>query len=322
MRVSNIGSSIRTPKRPVQPPGVLVHNGRPGTRGALIAVPSEGSLSYLAEPCSCGWAPRAGVHYRAVTSDTDAEEAYLAHGWMEGVDLNSIQEGVFAADVGSGSLLFLQTARFELFEDSDGRNDLRRVEEVALRSQRIPWSAVNWVRLEPRSSISSGVAEMHSDLLARSTDPNTVVGYLGDPEPGSQLFRLIGVDDRSAAQWMELFQAAGVEVKPSALDIAAPVVVWLKGFQHWAQAEYHRRLDGCDERERWYGVYLATLLPLKTDHVTAEGIMERLRTPEATAGYSEGEQLIQKVTRFGDVPAGTYQELLEQAPSVPLRRRA
>jgi hypothetical protein len=241
---------------------------------------------------------------------------------MEGVDLNSIQEGVFAADVGSGSLLFLQTARFELFEDSDGRNDLRRVEEVALRSQRIPWSAVNWVRLEPRSSISSGVAEMHSDLLARSTDPNTVVGYLGDPEPGSQLFRLIGVDDRSAAQWMELFQAAGVEVKPSALDIAAPVVVWLKGFQHWAQAEYHRRLDGCDERERWYGVYLATLLPLKTDHVTAEGIMERLRTPEATAGYSEGEQLIQKVTRFGDVPAGTYQELLEQAPSVPLRRRA
>ena len=58
-----------------------------------------------------------------------------------------MREGFVPADVGSGPLLFLQTARFELFEDSDGRYDLRRVKEVAPQTQRIPWSAVNWVRL-------------------------------------------------------------------------------------------------------------------------------------------------------------------------------
>lgn len=67
MRVSNIRFHVRTPKRPPPPPAVIVHNGKPGTRGAFIAVPSNDMPSYLVEHCTCGWAPRVGTHYRAVT---------------------------------------------------------------------------------------------------------------------------------------------------------------------------------------------------------------------------------------------------------------
>ena len=235
---------------------------------------------------------------------------YGAPGWIEGIGGWRTREGFFDADQDASEvgLTFLRSSWLELPEQAG--EEVRRVRQdepgAPARVSHIPWSDVKWVCLEPVSSLSPGVAADHSEVLGSSTDRNVVGGYLIDLTPGGEFFRLIGTELRSSVQWIEIFEAACVEVKPGASAAA-----WLRGLQDWAQTEFHRYDEGSVERERSYGVYLATLLTLKHDpKVTPEGVKQRLRTPRANAGYFDAIQLIKRVTRFGDTPAGSYRELL------------
>jgi hypothetical protein len=101
----------------------------------------------------------------------------------------------------------------------------------------------------------------------------------------------------------------------SPVDLA--VVPWVMELQGWARAEFHRHAEGSEQREHYYGVYLATLLPLEhSPKVTRAGIEQRLSTPQAKTGYVEAEKWIDKLDRSGDVRS-SYDELLWHDPSTP-----
>jgi hypothetical protein len=78
----------------------------------------------------------------------------------------------------------------------------------------ISWSHVNWVRLAPLSGLSPSVAEARSEILGKSIDGNVVYGALTGPDgPGTEMFGLVGTAARSANEWVEIFQTAGVKIR-------------------------------------------------------------------------------------------------------------
>jgi hypothetical protein len=78
----------------------------------------------------------------------------------------------------------------------------------------ISWSHVNWVRLAPLSGLSPSVAEARSEILGKSIDGNVVYGALTGPDgQGTEMFGLVGTAARSANEWVEIFQTAGVKIR-------------------------------------------------------------------------------------------------------------
>jgi hypothetical protein len=137
------------------------------------------------------------IRRRRREATTLPDVGFLARGWIERVT-GTIDEGLFDAEQG------IPGHTYWLMFSVGGQTD------------RIPWSDVNWVRLVPRSELGDPVSNAHAALLARSSDPNVVIGYLSGAMsgiPGADLFVLVPVMDRSAEQWIELFSDFGVEVR-------------------------------------------------------------------------------------------------------------
>jgi hypothetical protein len=60
----------------------------------------------------------------------------------------------------------------------------------------------------------ASVAEARSEILGKSIDGNVVYGALTGPDgPGTEMFGLVGTTARSANEWVEIFQTAGVKIR-------------------------------------------------------------------------------------------------------------
>lgn len=118
----------------------------------------------------------------------------FAPGWIEVLDTTTYWEGVFDSQ-----------EAFEFRADTGPALGPRSI---------IPWSQVNWVRLAPASSLSPTVAKAHSSIIARSIDGSVLYGALTGPKgPGTEMFGLVGSATRSGAEWLEVFQTAGVKLR-------------------------------------------------------------------------------------------------------------
>ncbi len=128
----------------------------------------------------------------------------LGPGWIERLGENALREGVFDA---SGTL----TLTFRWLETADRADN---APERSSQSRRLSWSDVTWIRLRPLSSLLSRVAELHSQMSGESADQIVVYGALAGPMgPEAEAFGLLGTAACSGAEWLERFQAAGVQIR-------------------------------------------------------------------------------------------------------------
>jgi len=137
-----------------------------------------------------------------VLPDPSEQDRQLGPGWIGTLGETRVREGIFDA---SGTLAFRW---LEANADAD------RAAEPSPQTQEVPWTDVTWVRLRPLSSLLPRAAQFHSQILARSTDPNVVYGALTGPSgPEAEVFGLLGTATCSGAQWLERFRVAGIQIK-------------------------------------------------------------------------------------------------------------
>jgi hypothetical protein len=122
------------------------------------------------------------------------QDRLFAPGWIEVLGTTTSWEGVFDSH---DAFIFRETKGPDLGPRG-----------------RIAWSQVNWVRLAPLPSLSPGVRDARSPILARSIDGNVLYGSLTGPKgSGTEMFGLVGTAMRSGAEWLDVFQTAGVKLR-------------------------------------------------------------------------------------------------------------
>ena len=135
--------------------------------------------------------------YQAQQAMQDAN-TFMATGWIEDVLMNA-KEGAFQA-------FGWRTAPTDGvgFFPTDGS----RANVV------YPFTAFDWVQLEPRTEMDEAVIANHAHIFSVSDSPSHLVGYITRPNsPSSELFVILPMQGASE-QWIDLFKRAGVKVLP------------------------------------------------------------------------------------------------------------
>lgn len=162
----------------------------PGRSGRCPITPDKRQISgKYRRPCRSVTPVFRRKHEREQGSDPSFDVAAL--GWIETVR-DGPREGAWGIPGPSDQRL--------IFRDETGL-------------ELIDWSAVNWVKREPRSWLRAGPRELHAELLAKAPDGDLLLGFLNDGfsgVPGSGRYAIVPGTPDDVDVWMEAFRAAGV----------------------------------------------------------------------------------------------------------------
>jgi len=149
---------------------------------------------------------------REVFSAWPEPKRIVPNGWMDGCLLTS-NEGEF--ELGSSPDDVQLTFRPTSSLSSDNENNVIRTRFVnsSTRAHLLEWSAIDWVRLEPKASLPSPMVEFHDDVFVNHDETFVIGGFLhGYESPSGNHFCLIGDSTTPTHEWLRIFQGHNVKV--------------------------------------------------------------------------------------------------------------
>jgi hypothetical protein len=148
-------------------------------------------------------------------SSSQEKKDSTAIGWIEGIVEAEFRNGLFALQEGEHGKYFT----FTIVETHDQGGTIRgqdpfwsRTGQEPSEVQSIGWNEIDWVRLKDRTSYSEVVQDFHWEVFGGSNDPQLISGHLKLGIDDDWFFSLIGDEQRSSAEWLELFRDAGVKI--------------------------------------------------------------------------------------------------------------